>query len=47
MNVGYQDNKKSKQHGEEICPADEEKWKDTLLQRDGVKNNPKPYKPVG
>jgi len=25
MNVGYQDDRKSKQHGEEMCPADEEK----------------------
>lgn len=34
MNVGYQDDRKSKQHGEEMCPADEEKQKDMLLQRE-------------
>lgn len=47
MNVGYQDDRKSKQHREEMCPADEEKQKDMLLQREGVKNNPTPQKPVG
>lgn len=33
MNVGYQDDRKSKQHREEMRPADEEKWKDTTSER--------------
>ena len=33
MNVGYQDDRKSKQHREEMYPADEEKCKDTTSER--------------
>ena len=37
MNVDYPDDRKcpkSKQHGEEIRPADEEEWNDTLNTRE-------------